>query len=191
MGKLIDLTGKKFGMLTVIERTDSVKKGRPMWLCQCECGNITSISSSALIHHGTQSCGCLRHRQSPTLIDLTGQKFEKLTVIRKDAPSKGGKSKWICLCECGKTTSVSSDRLRNGKAKSCGCSKRKIKHDLTGQEFGYLLVIERVINENIKSNETRWKCLCRNCGRTVEVSSYWLRNSDPYGHCNCTRFNKP
>ena len=41
------------------------------------------------------------------------------------------------------------------------------------------------------SNETRWKCLCQNCGRTVEVSSYWLRHSDPYGHCKCTRFNKP
>jgi hypothetical protein len=25
----------------------------------------------------------------------------------------------------------------------------------------------------------------------VEVSSYWLRHSDPYGHCKCTRFNKP
>lgn len=163
---------------------------RPMWLCQCECGNIVSMSSSALIQHGTKSCGCIKHRQSPTLIDLTGQKFGKLTAIRKDKPSKDGKSKWICQCECGRTTSISSDRLCNGKSKSCGCSKRQMKYDLTGQEFGYLLVIERVINENIKSNETRWKCLCRNCGRIVEVSSYLLRNSDPYGHCNCTRFNR-
>ena len=52
-------------------------------------------------------------------------------------------------------------------------------------------VIEPVKNERIKGNETRWKCLCQNCGRTVEVSSYWLRHSDPYGHCKCTRFNKP
>ena len=46
-------------------------------------------------------------------------------------------------------------------------------------------------DERIAGNETRWKCLCQNCGRTVEVGSYWLRHSDPYGHCKCTRFNKP
>ena len=49
----------------------------------------------------------------------------------------------------------------------------------------------RVYNPKIKSKEVRWKCLCRNCGRIVQVSSYWLRISDPYGHCKCTRFHKP
>lgn len=83
------------------------------------------------------------------------------------------------------------DSLRNGKTRSCGCARSQIKHDLTNQAFGFLKVIEPVKNERIKGNETRWKCLCQNCGRTVEVSSYWLRHSDPYGHCKCTRFNKP
>lgn len=31
-------------------------------------------------------------------------------------------------------------------------------------------------------------CKCRNCGRTVEIPSYWLRHSNPNGHCKCTRF---
>lgn len=61
-------------------------------------------------------------------------------------------------------------------------------YNLSGQRFGYLEVIEPIQNSRIKSNETRWKCLCHNCGRIVEVSSYWLRHSDPYGHCKCTRF---
>ena len=84
-----------------------------------------------------------------------------------------------------------SDSLRSGKTKSCGCGRAALKHDLTNQTFGFLQVIEPVKNERIKGNEIRWKCVCQNCGRTVEVSSYWLRHSDPYGHCNCTRFNKP
>lgn len=50
---------------------------------------------------------------------------------------------------------------------------------------------EQPQDQEDQGNETRWKCLCQNCGRTVEVSSYWLRHSDPYGHCKCTRFNKP
>ena len=98
--------------------------------------------------------------------------------------------------ECLRPTVQRGDRhrlssLRSGKTKSCGCGRAALKHDLTNQTFGFLQVIEPVKNEQIKGNETRWKCVCQNCGRTVEVSSYWLRHSDPYGHCNCTRFNKP
>lgn len=189
MGKLINLTDRTFGMLTVVKRVDDVKKGRPMWLCDCECGNTAIISSTALLKaNGTQSCGCLRHKSPPTLIDLTGQTFDLLTVISKDTPTTDGKARWICECECGNIVSVSSDSLRNRKTKSCGCLKKEMKHDLTGMQFGFLSVIEPVNNSLIKSNETRWKCLCENCGRIVEVSSYWLRHSNPYGHCRCTRF---
>lgn len=192
MGKLVDLTGRTFGMLRVIKRVKDLKPGRPMWLCRCECGNTTKVSSTALTKsNGTKSCGCLRHKPSSTLIDLTGKKFEKLTVLRRDTNAGSGKAKWVCQCECGNIVSALSDSLRSGKTKSCGCSQFQIKHDLTGQEFGFLLVVEPVKNKRIKSNETRWKCLCQNCGRTVEISSYWLRHSNPYGHCKCTRFTKP
>lgn len=129
--------------------------------------------------------------QASTLIDLKSRTFGKLTVIQKDPEAEPGKAKWICECECGNIVSVLSDSLRSDKTKSCGCSQFQIKHDLTDQTFGFLKVIELVKNTRIRSNETRWKCLCQNCGRTVEVSSYWLRHSDPYGHCKCTRFNKP
>lgn len=192
MGKLIDLTDRTFGLLTVKKRVDDIKPGRPMWLCECECGNTTIVSSTALTKaNGTKSCGCLKHQPSPTLIDLTDKTFDKLKVIRRDESAKDGKTRWICQCECGNIVSVLSDSLRKGKTKSCGCAQFQLKHDLTNMEFGYLLVIEPVVNEQIKGNETRWKCLCRNCGRTVEVGSYWLRHGDPYGHCKCTRFNKP
>lgn len=136
-------------------------------------------------------CSGIMYTSSPTLIDLRGKTFGKLKVIEKDPDSKPGKAKWICECKCGNIVSVLSDSLRNGKTRSCGCARSQIKHDLTNQTFGFLKVIEPVKNERIKGNETRWKCLCQNCGRTVEVSSYWLRHSDPYGHCKCTRFNKP
>lgn len=192
MGQLKDLTGQKFGKLTVLRRTEDKQCGRPMWLCQCECGNQTVVSSTRLLlPNGTRSCGCLRHQPSGRLMDLTGKVFGHLTVLHRDESVSGGKAKWICRCTCGNTVSVFSDSLRSGRTKSCGCRSTPLKYDLTGQEFGYLLVLGRVVNPKIKSNEVQWKCLCRNCGRIVQVSSYWLRTSDPYGHCKCTRFNKP
>ena len=79
MGKFKDLTGQTFGKLTVIKRVEDQKAGRPMWLCQCECGNLTTVSSTRLMRpNGTRSCGCLKHQPSPSLIDLTGQTFGRL-----------------------------------------------------------------------------------------------------------------
>ena len=80
-------------------------------------------------------------------LDLTGQKFGRLTVI-KQAPnhvSKGGRTStcWYCHCECGNDCIVATQSLRNGCTKSCGClnkenaSKRRIMntYDLSG-EYG-------------------------------------------------------
>lgn len=60
MGKLIDLTGQRFGRLVVIERADShYKSGAAMWKCQCDCGNITIVAGDNLRTGNTRSCGCL------------------------------------------------------------------------------------------------------------------------------------
>ena len=84
MGQLKDLTGQKFGKLTILRRVEDRKRGRPMWLCQCECGNQTVVSSTRLLlPNGTRSCGCLRHQPSNNLVDLTGKVFGHLTVLRR------------------------------------------------------------------------------------------------------------
>lgn len=54
-------------------------------------------------------------------IDLTGQKFGRLTVIKKVGIDKYGKSIWLCKCDCGNEKEVKSDNLRRGVTKSCGC----------------------------------------------------------------------
>ena len=64
MGKLKNLTGQRFGKLTVIERADdkitSSGKNYVQWKCKCDCGNIKIVYSSNLLNGTTQSCGCLR-----------------------------------------------------------------------------------------------------------------------------------
>lgn len=60
-----------------------------------------------------------------TLIDLTGQRFGRLTVLQKSGTSFGA-ALWLCLCDCGIPTLVRSGDLRRGHIKSCGCHRRAV-----------------------------------------------------------------
>ena len=56
-------------------------------------------------------------------IDITGKKFNRLTVIRRVENSFSKKARWLCKCDCGNFREISGDNLRNGNVKSCGCLK--------------------------------------------------------------------
>ena len=53
-----DLTGQKFGYLTVLEETDKREYGKIIWKCQCDCGNIVYLNTSRLTSGNDTSCGC-------------------------------------------------------------------------------------------------------------------------------------
>ena len=53
-------------------------------------------------------------------LDLTGQKFGKLTVVAP-AANVGSRTAWLCQCDCGKEAIVITARLRDGHRTSCGC----------------------------------------------------------------------
>ena len=55
-------------------------------------------------------------------LDLTGQRFGMLTALRP-AENVGRKTAWLCRCDCGNETVVTTQRLRNGHRTSCGCDK--------------------------------------------------------------------
>ena len=56
---LKDLTGMKFGRLTVIERVGNTKSRAARWKCRCSCGKEKIVTGSHLLSGATQSCGCL------------------------------------------------------------------------------------------------------------------------------------
>lgn len=66
MGKLIDLTGQRFGRLTVVKKVnpDDVwyigSDTSALWLCKCDCGNEVVVLSRCLRRGNTKSCGCYR-----------------------------------------------------------------------------------------------------------------------------------
>ena len=59
MAKLIDLTGQRFGRLTVIKREENRNK-LPVWLCKCDCGTEIRVLGCNLRTNHTRSCGCVR-----------------------------------------------------------------------------------------------------------------------------------
>lgn len=63
MGKLINLTGQKFGELTVLERAENNPFGKTMWLCKCDCGTVKAVASTFLLTGQTVSCGCKRNNR--------------------------------------------------------------------------------------------------------------------------------
>lgn len=125
MSKLIDLTGQKFGLLTVLERAENAGK-QTRWLCKCECGKEKIVYTTNLRRGLTTSCGCYRKEKlsKDKLQDLIGQKFGKLTVIKlHHYEEKSRQYYWECVCECGGRAIVYGGHLKDGHTKSCGCIK--------------------------------------------------------------------
>lgn len=122
---IIDLTGKRFGKLTVLfldeERTKLAKGRKSFWICKCDCGNEKSINSSSLKSkdNPTLSCGCIRH---PNII---GERRGKLVVIEFHSGSRESPPYYECVCDCGNTINLEIDWLK--KYNSCGCMKGKKK----------------------------------------------------------------
>jgi hypothetical protein len=59
MTLLVNLTGKRFGRLTVVNRADNSRMGVVRWLCKCDCGNNKIIFAQNLGNGHTKSCGCI------------------------------------------------------------------------------------------------------------------------------------
>ncbi len=141
-----DLTGNIFGKLIVTNYVGKNDKGQSLWETVCSCNNQTrQIKIGTELSCGKiKSCGCSQY--SPRLLkDLTGQKFDKLTVINFSHKDKSGRAYWLCQCSCDddNTVTVQGYSLINGATTSCGCKLHrkgiyspKWNHKLTNEERG-------------------------------------------------------
>lgn len=78
-----DLTGEKFGRLTVIGLDESKNTRKTYWICQCECGGIKSARSDSLLCGAIKSCGCMKKEQDKVNLGRTthGQEGTRLYLI--------------------------------------------------------------------------------------------------------------
>ena len=86
--KAKDLTGMKFGRLTVIERRGSNSRRNALWLCHCECGNEKIISGASLVHGHTNSCGCLHSELAREQNTTHGKTNSRLYAIWRNMKAR-------------------------------------------------------------------------------------------------------
>jgi len=109
-------------------------------------------------------------------IDLIGQKFNRLTVVKYAGKTKGGISKWLCKCDCRKRKTIYSNHLKNGHTKSCGCldKENKLKHGhvKNGKESrtyrSWAHMMDRCRNLNNKQYKDYG-------GREITICKRWLK----------------
>jgi hypothetical protein len=136
-GRRLDLLGKRFGRLVVVEyggtKTNVTNRKYTTWKCLCDCGNTSIVKTSLLTSGKTKSCGCYRKEKIKVirLIDLTGKRFGKLVVLSRDKNTKHNQLSWLCQCDCGNKTVVAGYHLSTGHTSSCGCLVESvIAHEL-------------------------------------------------------------
>lgn len=171
---MVDLAGKRFGSLTVLELTEKRINQNAVWLCRCDCGNLCEVSYPQLVRGIVNDCGC----ESPDR-DLTGRRFGKLTVTEAMV-----RSRYRCTCDCGNELTVTAHELLSDHKKSCGCLKMNPKaEDITGMRSGMVIALERT--DQKRRNCYLWRCKC-DCGNELLLEAYKIRNGIIQS-CGCQR----
>lgn len=144
MSDFKDMTGERFGSLTVIKYVGDRK-----WLCQCDCTRTKEISGYSLRAGKTKTCGMCNKKEVNV-----GDKFGEWTVISK---VEGDNTKVHCKCSCGKERDVNMYTLLDGRSTGCGHTMNQDRIiDITGQRFGKLVAQKHI-------GRSKWKCKC-DCG---------------------------
>ena len=122
------MIGKTFGRLRVISIApkDPTLASRCLrYCCICECGKELIVNGASLRSNHTTSCGCAR--KSNNIKNISGRKFGLLTAIQYTGVSSDDRrAMWLCKCECGNETIISSHLLLGGNITSCGCKKESL-----------------------------------------------------------------
>jgi hypothetical protein len=189
----IDLTGQRFGRLIALEPVLDNGGYRRKWRCRCDCGKVKIITTSSLRNpqKGTKSCGCLIQETSrKNLIDIAGQRFGRLDVLRTVRDTNGNMNGWLCRCDCGKEKVIRAACLREGITNSCGCLQKELAGkrarernlvDISGQRFGRLIAIKPV--EGKRGHLNKWLCRC-DCGKEKAITTMSLKRGATRS-CGC------
>lgn len=170
MSKAIDLTGRKFGHLFVVRRTENSPKSasgfsETRWLCKCDCGNVLVIGKGALLYEGKDNCGCIKkprkckHGYSNTRLHgiWIGMKQRCLNKSNSSYHNYGGRGITVCDEWLGKNGAQNFIHwaLNNG-----------YKDDLT---------IERIdVNKGYSPDNCRW--VTKQEQSENKRNTVWLKN---------------
>ena len=175
MGAFKDITGMRFGRLTVLKRDGYMRDRHVAWLCQCDCGNIIRVGTNSLTSGNTKSCGCYRIDKisGHKMVNIEGNRYGRLVVVSYYG-YENGLDRWKCKCDCGNETIVPRHALESGNTTSCGCYKRQRTIETHYKHGGYkdrlygvwIDIKKRCYNENERSYKDYG-------GRGIEMCDEW------------------
>ena len=182
----LSLIGQRFGKLVALNQTEEARKKSMVWECLCDCGNKIQITRRELLSGSVTSCGC--QKDKPVVRygrDLTGCRFDKLTIIRPTEERRNRSVVWECKCDCGNTVKLSRVQMKRMKHLSCGCDEEQkpvLKGEaIEGQRFGRLVAVRPT--EALRDKSIVWECQC-DCGNTVLESQAALTRGQILS-CGC------
>lgn len=132
--------------------------------------------------------------------DITGEKFNRWTVLERAGKHYNGNAMWLCSCECGMKKIVDGYTLRKGKTTSCGCHRKEVnsrihyKHGFSNTKLSNTL--ENMKKRCYKTNSNSYKDYG---ARGITICKEWLNNPENFydwamkngykGHLTIERIN--
>jgi len=134
-----NLTGKKFGRLSVIKQTGKDKNGHSLWLCKCDCGKEKIILGISLQSGCTKSCGCLK------------KELDKKRNLKHNHAQRGKVSKtynsWVHMIQ--RCTNPNCEIYKHYGGRGIKVCKRWLKFENFLEDIGEIpkgLTLDRVDN---------------------------------------------
>lgn len=162
--KLLDLSGRTFGLWTVLHR-DTTKPKKVYFECRCKCGKIHSVRSDALLLGRSKGClSCVR------TVNHAGQIFGHWLVLMPKTTNM--RSGWLCRClKCGTEKVIDTGNLVSGKSTQCRkCGSNTIHGQSGTRLYGiYHHIISRCYTKTCD-------CYADYGGRGISVCDEWRNN---------------